>query len=76
MRSERASAWGRITRECYRTTLTQEGLRGLRKAGAAVGLSSEDMEDLESAIGYRSEDLGVLYEKWDKVPKYRSPKLP
>lgn len=60
-----------MVRECAAMTMTKVGLKRLRRAGTVLGLSIEDMQDIEAAIGYRSEDLGVLFDRWENVPKFR-----
>lgn len=70
-RSKRASAWASIVHQCSRYTRTQGGLRNLRIAGETIGLSIEDMEDIEAAIGYRSKDMAVLFDLWKTVRQFR-----
>lgn len=74
MRSDRVSAWGTIVYQSGRLTLTKSGLRDLRIAGERLRLSAEDMEDIESAIGYRSEDMALLFKQWSGVRKFKAPR--
>lgn len=73
-RHERASAWYSMAREMCAETLTKAGLGRLRRAAKTLAIPEDDVIDIESAIGYRSEDLAALYGKWQSVSKYRAPK--
>jgi len=69
-RAERNDAWEAIIFHANKNLLTKTSLLAIRKAGKVLGLSSEDMEDIESAIGFRSQDLAVLYDRWASVRAY------
>jgi hypothetical protein len=73
MREERQRAWRAIVSQAARYRLTLAALRSMRKAGEVLGLTVEDMEDIEAAIGFRG-DFGEVYPRYASVPKYKPPK--